>query len=524
MRRRTGYTLLELLIGSALLSTLMLLVWSLFSTFTRLEERSSRKAVEIQLTRSVAQQLRSDVQHLAIPLVWPARKPDTERRRSSAEQPESNIDSEGEAATESDAATDDQGEAFTDKSEADNNDLASDTLDGDESTVPASNELQSSLRLDFGEIPDLQSTDLRRPPAFDSSLLQAMYFRGSANKLELIIRQPFTVDVPRDDEIIGSETRFGTHLFIIWEWKKERELASLLQSDPVLNPRLNVRPPAMNRFGQPNFQPGLLPNRAGQFDGTGIAPGMPNNPNQINAPPPTRLNPNDNVGLIREAKSWLHVTRDQRANALRQQAQSANLLIDGRFPWEVRPYEALPSDLSDPASELLNRPLDQLSLWEPPREFQHKRDHLPEVTRLQFRYSDGQSWSLDWSSSETLPKAIEVAFDLDPQVPATRAKEFEAAHAAMLSGESLEAVLPEDIEDTEADEDFDSLLDNNLLDPTAIAAEYRFIIRLPSYVPPKPERNPIRDAVRPDDAESEQPTDPGQETEEGGQNDREELP
>ena len=50
MRHRAAFTILEVLIASALLSTLMLLVWSLFGTFTRLEERSSRTATEIQLT------------------------------------------------------------------------------------------------------------------------------------------------------------------------------------------------------------------------------------------------------------------------------------------------------------------------------------------------------------------------------------------------------------------------------------------------------------------------------------------
>ena len=56
-----GFTLLEVIIAMALTSTLMLLVWSLFSTYTKLDERSSRAAVELQLVRSVSQQLRSDL-------------------------------------------------------------------------------------------------------------------------------------------------------------------------------------------------------------------------------------------------------------------------------------------------------------------------------------------------------------------------------------------------------------------------------------------------------------------------------
>ena len=186
------------------------------------------------------------------------------------------------------------------------------------------------------------------------------------------------------------------------------------------------------------------------------------------------------MGLIREAKSWLHVTRDQRRAALHRQVEAAGMLIDGRFPWDVQPnsQESISAFGDFRHSTWSQDPLQPN--WAPPAEFRHKRDHLPEVTRLQFRYFDGQAWQLNWHSDTQLPRAVEVAFDLDPDAPAARAKEFEAAHSAMLDGASLNEVLPPEAEFPEDQvQDMDQLLNNNLLDPTAIVTEYRFVIRMP---------------------------------------------
>jgi type II secretory pathway pseudopilin PulG len=64
--RVAAFTLLEVILAMSLTSILMLLVWSLFNTYTKLEERSSRAAVELQLVRSLTQQLRSDLEHFAV--------------------------------------------------------------------------------------------------------------------------------------------------------------------------------------------------------------------------------------------------------------------------------------------------------------------------------------------------------------------------------------------------------------------------------------------------------------------------
>ena len=63
---RGAFTLFEIIIAMSLVSILMVLVWSLFSTYSRLAERSTRTATEMQLVRSVSRQLRSDLQHFAV--------------------------------------------------------------------------------------------------------------------------------------------------------------------------------------------------------------------------------------------------------------------------------------------------------------------------------------------------------------------------------------------------------------------------------------------------------------------------
>jgi prepilin-type N-terminal cleavage/methylation domain-containing protein len=61
--RRRGFTLLELIIASSLVATLMLLVWSLFSVYSKLNDKGAKRATELQLVRSLMRQLRSDLHH-----------------------------------------------------------------------------------------------------------------------------------------------------------------------------------------------------------------------------------------------------------------------------------------------------------------------------------------------------------------------------------------------------------------------------------------------------------------------------
>lgn len=61
--RRNGFTLLEVIIASSLAATLMLLVWSLFSVYSKLYDKGVQQATELQLVRSLMRQLRSDLHH-----------------------------------------------------------------------------------------------------------------------------------------------------------------------------------------------------------------------------------------------------------------------------------------------------------------------------------------------------------------------------------------------------------------------------------------------------------------------------
>jgi len=452
MRSRKAFTLLEILIASTLLSTLMLVLWSLFHTYTRLEERSSRTAVELQLIRSVSKQLRSDIEHFAMLAEMPEIVP--QENDDSSQQNDSNDESSSSEETSTDAEQSNDDSSNVDDSPIDE----SPSEDYSEVTSGSVGAIVPTVQIDLGEISPLDPGQLQTGQEFSSSLLEQTYIRGSATKLELITRMPYTVEVPTGNALLGAETRCGTHQWVVYEWRDVRDLNSLLQNDPILNPSRFVPPPP-----DPLRDPRL----------PAVAP-----------PVATRLNPNDNVGLIRESKSWLLITRDQRREALRKQAEAAGLLNDGQLAWELQPIVPEATRIQESLLERDRSAAGQFDgqamqpVWAPPPELRHKRDHIPEVTKLQFRYFDGESWRLEWTDSESLPRAIEVAFDLDPNAPALRAKEFEDAHAAMIGGASLTEVLPpkDELLDKELEDPFALL---NLEDPTAIVTEYRFVIGVP---------------------------------------------
>lgn len=64
-----GFSLLELIIASASVATLMLLVWSLFGVYSKLNDRGAEKATELQLVRSLMRQLRADLHHIPVPAI-----------------------------------------------------------------------------------------------------------------------------------------------------------------------------------------------------------------------------------------------------------------------------------------------------------------------------------------------------------------------------------------------------------------------------------------------------------------------
>ncbi|MEE2641509.1 MAG: hypothetical protein VX768_12850 [Planctomycetota bacterium] len=61
---RTAFTLLEVLISLALVTTLMALGWSLLYTFARLEGRSRKTVASLEITRSLRRQMQNDLDQL----------------------------------------------------------------------------------------------------------------------------------------------------------------------------------------------------------------------------------------------------------------------------------------------------------------------------------------------------------------------------------------------------------------------------------------------------------------------------
>ena len=64
-RTASGFTLLEVLIVGILTSLLMLGIWSLFRTWSRLYERGERRVHAAQLVRSLCDQFTDDVRSVA---------------------------------------------------------------------------------------------------------------------------------------------------------------------------------------------------------------------------------------------------------------------------------------------------------------------------------------------------------------------------------------------------------------------------------------------------------------------------
>ena len=473
-RHLLGFTLLEVIIAMTLMATLMTVVWSLFSTYTRLEERSSRTAVELQVVRSVSQQLRSDLEHFALLAELPRFEGHQQRDPPGPVGAGQSTDGLGDDDQSGASNEDDEQDGESDVSDAQGDVTdSSGSLSVAETSFVEGQPLSQTSLADDSELRSLSQT-------FASTLPDQTYLRGTATRLEVVTRLPYTVDVPTGRQWLGSESRYGTYQVVVFEWRDERGLESLLRDDPVLNPSKFV-PPTTPIQTDPTTTP--LP----------AAVAMP-------------LNPNENIGLVREAKSWLHAMRDRRMNDLKLQYEAAGLLVNGQLPppdpREVARQQREQQSLLDRTSRTSRFGQDANAMqapWLPPPEFRHKKDHIPEVTKLQFRYHDGSSWQLEWNDGLELPRAVEVAFDVDSDAPAARAKEFEDAHQRMLGGASLTEVLPpkEELNDDLAQQ-LDSLLVTNLADPTAIVTEYRFVIALPQG----PES--MEDKERSEDTSSEQ--------------------
>lgn len=413
-RRSRGFTLLEIIISLSLFSILMALLWSLFHTYSRLSLRSQDAAKEFQIVRSVSRQLRSDIDHFAhqaIPF-----------------------------------------------------DVVPPSADESLADVPPTSDRPEHSGIPVTEADLLVTTEAGRTGiepygVVTTALPEVTFLRGSATRLELVTRHPYTVDIPQPRELIGDETRPGVYQLVVYEFHHAKELKLLLSEDPILNPRHQ------------------------QEQNTPVLQGLPHQPPH-HPQPPQRLNPNDNVGFTREAKSWLQHSREQQEAALHQQMVANPELLERRQPPDGGRdlLEQLRQKTSPSAGHASEHAA--VATWSPPDPPRHRRDHLPEITRLQFRYFDGQQWQLEWNADqESLPRAIEIAFDVDPDAPAARAKEFETAHARMMQGAALNDVLPQEERNVPAtfEEDQAPLQTLHLDDPTAIVTEYRFVIAVPHH-------------------------------------------
>ena len=427
-----GFTLLEVIIALALFSTLMTLLWSLFHTYSRLALRSQDAAREIQVVRAVSRQLRTDLHHFAQLAVPPDVIPSTEATP-----------------------------AETDPNEA---------------ATPSAPQDTTATSQDSGVF--ATANESSRPAAlmehFQVQLPEETYLKGTATRLEVVTRPPYTVNIPSDSQLIGDETRYGTYQVTVYDYRDAKSLETLLREDPILNPerfrqQLAEQPQPANQMGQPAHPLGRPPELH-------------------------RLNPNENVGLIREVKSWIHVTRDRQREAWMQQAEASTSETSELQPntADTQPPRNLLEELRQktrPSNRLSQAPTHR-PLWKPPPELNHQRDHLPEITRLQFRYFDGEQWQLQWDGDrQGLPVAVELAFDVDTNAPASRAEEFENAHTRVANGAALNDVLPadEELPPPTFEELQDPLQTLNLQDPTAIVAEYRFVIALPPVGQPAAE-------------------------------------
>lgn len=409
MKKTAGFTLLELLISCALISTLMLVLWSLFGTYTKLESRSAKVAIELQLTRSLSRQLHSDLEHF---VYLPTSQNTSGDQDTAQPSPPTGVSSDLE--TEVTASL------------RDNN--------------PTGNPTSSTV------LPGILSTQ-------SAAVLDHSYLRGTATRLELITRRPYTLDIPVDvTQVPSGETRYATQFSIVYEWIAEASLTDLLALDPVLQPT----------------------------SGETRASSTTDNTSELIEAVPMRLNPNDSVGLTRESKSWLQVSRERfvarnpAAGAQTTAVTTELSTIDSQFP----PQSTLPSEGNTLSASQANS-IGAETVWAPPAPVPMSREHLPEVTRLQFRYFDGASWQLEWQQTDRLPRAIEIALDIDPSVPAAREKKYAAAHSAILAGATTSDVLPtqdqsEPVDDVELEPAID------LADPTALRTEYRFVVALPS--------------------------------------------
>jgi len=261
---------------------------------------------------------------------------------------------------------------------------------------------------------NLLTTSERLPPApmFSSAptLPRIAILTGTADKLEFLARLPNAIEPSTGAVTAGIEPRPpSSYQLITYQWQPAPDL---------LDPGAIVVPVPINPSQDVGFQATSDPPDAMIMGDVDVA----------------------SNGLVRYVRSWFQVVMEARHRAL-----------------TAAPDQLDPAEVEQP-SGLESTP------------FACQREHVPEVTKLQFRYFDGSRWRLNWNSGSDgiLPLAIEVAFDVHP----------EAGLEPPPSKEEEQVSADDDLFDLEMDFQDGSVVGRAAHDPDAISTAYRFVIAL----------------------------------------------
>ncbi|MCA9184353.1 MAG: hypothetical protein R3E01_30805 [Pirellulaceae bacterium] len=360
--RHSGFTLLETIIALGLVATLLTLCWSLFATYTKLEERSQSSATKLQLVRALHLQMASDLRRITL------LKPEDSGALRAAQAQEAIWQ------------------------------VPTVPLDGSNSASPYSTS-------------GLTATD--NTPVTTNRAITALV--GNEEKLTLLVGQlhvdellsregdaslmppdgPFAMQASGDE----SSQQEGDNL----EPSTEKPVAGGL-SEIVY--AFTSYPVPMDRG---TFNDSEIPEAESNDNlGRPVAPGTLTVGGDASLETQTISN---TMGLLRTERAL-----QQSGTVLGEQSR------DGASPpTDTRLNRGVP----DPAFASSELTMDVgAQATDPngiiPREI---RDDVPEVVRFRLRYFDGQHWQSSWDSmaKKQLPLAIEVAFDLDPNADGRQA-------------------------------------------------------------------------------------------------------
>ncbi|MEC9093920.1 MAG: prepilin-type N-terminal cleavage/methylation domain-containing protein [Planctomycetota bacterium] len=363
-----GFTLLEVLIALTLVSTLMMLGWSLLSNFTKLNKRSRKAVAHLEITRSLRRQLQNDLDQLA--------DLSLQETQNSADKPN----------------------------------ILSLDFSFQTTSPPSSNDsVKEGLTV-------LQS-DSKEPPISNrtTSLLPSSHlFEGGSDSLSFLIH---------NDGSLNFFTSNEQFFVVSYYWRDAPKTGPLDE---------------------------INPEESGSFEANEFETETETDNNPFNRKPP----------------------RDFVRSVMTYQDYRRQFLFHPRNPTETQ--------LENFETIEIGRPDPKDGLPQPP--IREQVDVIPEISEVNFRYFNGQSWSDFWPESETeLPVAVEIVFQVDPEKNTKKTDETVDEF-----GDSIETG---DTSDSIFEEDFD--LGNSLEDDQRIREfdpnSKRFLIRLGSEIRPNPQ-------------------------------------